>query len=138
MNNIPWIEKYRPTNINKILSHDNIINTLNELINNNTFQNCIFYGSPGIGKTSTILCCVKRIYGSDYKSMILELNGSDDRGIKIIREKIKEFSGFNNLFQKNKLKLVILGRYPLMTAIQINILKFYPSTIYLSIYPNLV
>lgn len=50
------------------------------------------YGSPGTGKTSTIKACAKEIYGKTYKYMTLELNASDDRGIGIIRDRIKSFA----------------------------------------------
>lgn len=47
------------------------------------------YGSPGTGKTSTILACAKELYGKAFKYMVLELNASDDRGIEIVRNRIK-------------------------------------------------
>lgn len=50
------------------------------------------YGSPGTGKTSTILACAKELYGNKFKYMVLELNASDDRGIEIVRNRIKQFS----------------------------------------------
>ena len=85
-----------------------------ELINNNKFPHTIFFGPPGTGKTSTILACAREIYGESFKSMVLELNGSDDRGIKVIREQIKDFSEFNQLFCKG-IKLVILDEADSMT-----------------------
>jgi replication factor C subunit 3/5 len=111
---LPWIEKYRPTNINDIVYHDDIRNTLKKLINNKKFPHTIFFGPPGTGKTSTILACAREIYGEGYKTMVLELNGSDDRGIKVIREQIKGFSEYNQLFCRG-VKLVILDEADSMT-----------------------
>lgn len=54
--------------------------------------NLLFYGPPGSGKTSAFYALAKSIFGPKYKSRILELNASDDRGIDIIRTKIKNFS----------------------------------------------
>ena len=47
----------------------------------------------GTGKTSTIIACAKKMFGDQYNSMTLELNASDDRGIDVVREQIKEFAG---------------------------------------------
>ena len=111
---LPWIEKYRPTNINDIDYHKVIRNKLKKLINNKKFPHTIFFGPPGTGKTSTILACAREIYGEGYKTMVLELNGSDDRGIKVIRENIKGFSEYNQLFCRG-VKLVILDEADSMT-----------------------
>jgi len=92
MSNLPWIEKYRPNELSDIISHKEIINTLTNLITFGTIPHMIFYGPPGTGKTTTILACARMIYGQNYRSMILELNGSDDRGINVVRDQIKNFS----------------------------------------------
>lgn len=126
-NNLPWVEKYRPDNLTDIISHKEIINTLTNLILNNKIPHMIFYGPPGTGKTTTILACAKKIYGSKYRSMILELNGSDDRGINVVREQIKKFSATNSKISSliisndecnafnTKVKLVILDEADAMT-----------------------
>ena len=112
--NVPWIEKYRPDNLNDVLSHNHITTTFKKLIKNNKFPHCIFFGQSGTGKTSTIISCAKEIYGSKYKNMVLELNGSDDRGIGVIREKIKKFSEYDKLFCSG-IKLVVLDEIDSMT-----------------------
>ena len=119
--NLPWIEKYRPNDFTEIISHTDILNALTKLIDNKSLPHLIFYGPPGTGKTTTILACAKKLYGSNYKNMILELNGSDDRGINVVREQIKDFSvskqfigNFSNELH-NFVKLVILDEADSMT-----------------------
>ena len=127
MDSLPWVEKYRPNNLNDIISHKEIINTLTNLISNQKIPHMIFYGPPGTGKTTTILACAKKIYGQNYRSMILELNGSDDRGINVVREQIKNFSATDakissmlvadneeNIMNTN-IKMVILDEADAMT-----------------------
>ena len=126
MSSLPWVEKYRPNNLDDIISHKEIINTLTNFITNNKIPHMIFYGPPGTGKTTTILACAKKIYGDHCNSMILELNGSDDRGINVVREQIKNFSAtdskishilFDNVsfVKKTNIKLVILDEADAMT-----------------------
>ena len=118
--NLTWVEKYRPGNLNDIISHTNILNTLKNLINNDKLPQLILYGPPGTGKTTTILACAKQIYGENYKSIILELNGSDERGISVVREHIKDFSNTHIMLSQImnincKYKLVILDEADSMT-----------------------
>jgi replication factor C subunit 3/5 len=117
---LPWIEKYRPVNLTTIISHTIILNTLSKLIKNDKIPHLIFYGPPGTGKTTTILACAKEIYGENYQSMILELNGSDERGISVVREHIKDFSNTQLMISQImkldcKYKLVILDEADSMT-----------------------
>ncbi len=92
--NIPWVEKYRPKNIKHILEQNEIIKTLKECIENSlALPHCLFYGPPGTGKTTTALAICHQLYGPlFFKERVLELNASDERGIKIVREKIKTFA----------------------------------------------
>ena len=73
------------------------------------------YGPPGTGKTSTIVACAKKMYGDNYQSMVLELNASDDRGIDVVRDQIKEFAGTKKLFSSG-VKLVVLDEADAMTT----------------------
>ena len=90
MNNIPWIEKYRPKNIDEILYNEDIKIIIKKFINNKNIPNIILYGYHGIGKTSLVNIIVNSVYNNN-KDMVLELNNSDDRGINIIRN-IREYA----------------------------------------------
>ena len=61
-------------------------------INEGNLPNLLFYGPPGTGKTSTIVAVAKELYKKDFKSMVMELNASDERGINVVREEIKKFA----------------------------------------------
>lgn len=74
----------------------------------------LFYGPPGTGKTSTILACARQLYGDKFKAMILELNASDDRGIDVVREQIKNFASTRNIYSSG-FKLIVLDEADAMT-----------------------
>jgi len=90
-NNIPWIEKYRPKNVNDIILDDCLKFKIDNLIDMNILPNIIITGSAGTGKTSTIFCLAKQMLGSNYKEALLELNASDNRGLEIINNSIIHF-----------------------------------------------
>jgi len=120
---LPWIEKYRPSTLDEILSHEDIIGTLKIFIKNKCLPHLLFYGPPGSGKTSTITAVAKELYGKYFDFMVMELNASDDRGIDVVRSKIKQFVMSKSVFFKNSVedrknifKLVILDETDAMTA----------------------
>lgn len=117
MNNVPWVEKYRPTEFNNIILNNSNKTIFNNMINNNIFPNLLFYGPPGTGKTTTIINLINS-YQSKYnqvsKSLILHLNASDDRGIEIIRNNINIFVKTNNLFCQG-IKFIVLDEVDCMT-----------------------
>lgn len=92
-NEIPWTEKYRPKQLDDIVGQDTIKNSVKKLFETQNMPHLLFYGPPGTGKTSTILSIAKKIYGKKLmKDRIIILNASQERGIKIVREKIKSFA----------------------------------------------
>ena len=104
---IPFIEKYRPNDINDIILNKQNNNIFNYFIQNKMLPNLLFFGPPGTGKTSSVLALSKSIYKDKFKLMVLELNASDNRNIHVVRKIIKEFASTQNLFS-NGFKLVIL------------------------------
>jgi replication factor C subunit 3/5 len=123
---LPWIEKYRPEVLDQIISHDEIINTLQVFIKNKCVPHLLFYGPPGSGKTSTIMAAAKQLYGKFFNHMVMELNASDDRGIDVVRNRIKRFVISKNVYFRDKdndmgfndniFKLVILDETDAMTS----------------------
>ena len=114
MEHLPWIEKYRPTNIDDIIGQSEIINCLKKLIENESLPHFLFYGNPGTGKTSTILALSKIIYANKFNFMVLKLDASDDRGINTVRDQIKGFAERENMFNSG-VKLIILDEADSMT-----------------------
>ncbi|KAL8663028.1 MAG: hypothetical protein Q9168_008162 [Polycauliona sp. 1 TL-2023] len=90
---LPWVEKYRPSTLDDVSGHQDILATINKFVDSNRLPHLLLYGPPGTGKTSTILALARRIYGlKNLRQMVLELNASDDRGIDVVREQIKTFA----------------------------------------------
>jgi replication factor C subunit 3/5 len=111
---LPWVEKYRPNSLEDLVAHEAIISTISKFIKEKKLPHLLFYGPPGTGKTSTILAMAKEMYGKAYSSMSLELNASDDRGINVVREQIKNFASTQQIMAKG-IKLIILDEADSMT-----------------------
>ncbi|KAK9464974.1 P-loop containing nucleoside triphosphate hydrolase protein [Lipomyces arxii] len=120
--NLPWVEKYRPTSLDDVAGHESIIATIRTFIASNRVPHLLFYGPPGTGKTSTIIAVAREIYGKNYKNMVLELNASDERGIDVVRDQIKTFASTRQMFTKG-FKFVILDEADAMTNAAQNALR---------------
>ncbi|MEK6929899.1 MAG: AAA family ATPase, partial [Thermoproteota archaeon] len=111
-----WVEKYRPTKLSEIVNQTEIIGSLQALIKDPTdMPHLMFSGSAGVGKTTTALCIARQILGENSRDYTLELNASDERGIGMVREKVKKFSRFAGMVEV-PFKIIILDEADEMTS----------------------
>lgn len=115
---LPWIEKYRPSDLNNIISHNTIVETMRNFVDSKQLPHLLFHGPPGTGKTSLVLSIAKELYKKNYKMMTMEINASEERGIEVVRNRIMQFATSRSLiFDDNvdMFKLVILDEADAMT-----------------------
>ncbi|KAK9439343.1 DNA polymerase III, clamp loader complex, gamma/delta/delta subunit [Metarhizium brunneum] len=123
--NQPWVEKYRPQSLDDVTAQDHTVTVLQRTLQASNLPHMLFYGPPGTGKTSTILALAKQLFGPEMmKSRVLELNASDERGISIVREKVKNFArmqltnpapGYSKKYPCPPFKIIILDEADSMT-----------------------
>lgn len=87
-----WAEKYRPRSLGEIVDQKEIVERLASFVRARNAPHCIFAGPPGTGKTTAALCLAHDLYGEGFREHLMELNASDERGIKIVRETVKTFA----------------------------------------------
>lgn len=112
-----WVEKYRPENLSSIVNQKEVIGSLKALLKNTSeMPHLMFSGSAGVGKTTTAMCLAREILGDHWKDHTLELNASDERGINMVRERVKKFARFSGLDTKIPFKIIILDEADEMTS----------------------
>ena len=112
---IPWVEKHRPTSLSSIIGNQSIISSLMNISQEGNLPNLILSGPPGTGKTTSIMVLAHELLGQNFKKATIELNASDDRGLSVVREKIKNFAMQKIPLPPNRHKIIILDEADNMT-----------------------
>jgi len=92
-----WTEKYRPSIFSEVVGQDEIVKRIEALTNSLNIPHLLFAGPAGTGKSTLALIIVKELFKQNWKSNYLELNASDERGINVVREKVKNFARTKSL-----------------------------------------
>ena len=109
-----WTEKYRPSKFHELVGQDEIVKRVESLTNSLNIPHLLFAGPAGTGKSTLALIVVKELYGANWRENYLELNASDERGINIVREKVKNFARTKSL-GKVPFKIIFLDEADALT-----------------------
>ncbi|NMI76881.1 replication factor C small subunit [Nanohaloarchaea archaeon] len=87
-----WTEKYRPDTLSEVVGQEEIIDRLSAFVEEESIPHMLYAGPAGTGKTTSAVALVKDLYGDQWNQNFMETNASDERGIDVVREKIKDFA----------------------------------------------
>ncbi|KAM3139085.1 hypothetical protein pb186bvf_008896 [Paramecium bursaria] len=90
---MPWVEKYRPDRLTDLSYQDEVVQGFQGIIKTGNLPHLLLHGPPGTGKTTAIIALAKQIFGQDFwRQRVIEFNASDDRGIQVVRTKVKKYA----------------------------------------------
>jgi replication factor C small subunit len=111
-----WAEKYRPKTLDEMTNQTEIVSRLKMFVQEKNLPHLLFVGPAGVGKTTSILALARDLYGPGYRNFTLELNASDERGIDVIREKVKNFARTAAIASPVSFKILIMDEADSLTS----------------------
>ncbi len=87
-----WTEKYRPNTFDEVKGQNEIVEKIRAFVKSGNMPHLLFSGPAGVGKTTLSLVIAKQLFGDNWRQNTLELNASDERGIDVVRVKVKDFA----------------------------------------------
>jgi replication factor C small subunit len=87
-----WLETYRPQALSEVVGQEAIVERLQHYVDSKDLPNMLFAGPAGVGKTTSAIAIARGLYGEAWEEHFLELNASDERGIDVIRDRVKSFA----------------------------------------------
>ncbi len=111
-----WTEKYRPQSLDDIVNQVETVSRFKTFVSEKNMPHLLLVGPAGIGKTTSILALARDLYGPSYRSFILELNASDERGIGVIRNKVKNFARTAAIASPVSFKILIMDEADHLTG----------------------
>ena len=111
-----WAEKYRPQTLDDMTNQTEIVSRLKMFVQEKNLPHLLFVGPAGVGKTTSILALARDLYGPGYRNFTLELNASDERGIDVIREKVKNFARTAAIASPVSFKILIMDEADSLTS----------------------
>ncbi len=111
-----WTEKYRPQTLDDIVNQRDIVNRLKTFVTKKNIPHLLLVGPAGVGKTTSILALARDLYGPSYRNYVLELNASDERGINVIRDKVKNYARTAAMASPVSFKIIVMDEADHLTG----------------------
>jgi replication factor C small subunit len=111
-----WAEKYRPQTLDDMVNQREIMNRLKTFVAEKNIPHLLLVGPAGVGKTTSILALAQDLYGPSFRNYVLELNASDERGINVIRDKVKNYARTAAMASPVSFKIIILDEADHLTG----------------------
>jgi replication factor C small subunit len=110
---LPWTERYRPKTLSEMVGQDAIVDRLTAYVKAKSMPHLLFAGPAGVGKTTAAMCIARELFSDTSRHYFMELNASDERGIDVVRNKIKEFARSSSM--TGEFKIIFLDESDSLT-----------------------